>query len=83
MAEAQSSLGGARIIAPEVVKRELRRAFLGFFALCLAVPLLQTLYPIMRLVDPVEERRSASPFPPLRSIPGEDGAFCRRTQQMV
>jgi hypothetical protein len=75
MAEAQTSPGSAGTIAPGFVKRELRRAFLGFFTLCLVIPLVQTFYPILRLGDPLEERRSASPFPSLRLIPSEDGAF--------
>jgi hypothetical protein len=75
MAEAQTSLGGAEASAPEFVKRELRRAFLGFFTLCLVIPLVLTFYPIVRLVDPLEERRPPGPFPSPRLIPGEDGAF--------
>jgi hypothetical protein len=71
----QTSFGGASIVAPEVLKREIRRAFLGLFTLCLVVPLLQTFYPLLQLANPVEERRLPSPFPSLRLIPGEDGEF--------
>jgi hypothetical protein len=75
MAEVRTSPGGAGTIAPGFVKRELRRAFLGIFTLCLIIPLVQTFHPIIRLGDPLEERRSPSPFPSLRSILSEDGTF--------
>jgi SGNH hydrolase-like domain, acetyltransferase AlgX len=75
MAEAQTSPGGTGTIAPGFVRRELRRAFLGIFILCLIIPLVQTFHPIIRLGDPLEERRSPSPFPSLRSILSEDGTF--------
>jgi alginate O-acetyltransferase complex protein AlgJ len=54
-----------------------QRLFLGFVAFCLAAPLVQTLYPIFgkSIVAPVEERRAADPFPPLRLLTGANGDF--------
>jgi SGNH hydrolase-like domain, acetyltransferase AlgX len=75
ISEAAIPPGDARTKAPELIKRELRRAFIGFFTLCLVIPLLQTFYPIIRIVDPVEERRLPSPFPSPRLVLGEDGQF--------
>jgi alginate O-acetyltransferase complex protein AlgJ len=54
-----------------------QRLFLGFVAFCLVAPLVQTLYPIFgkSIVAPVEERRAADPFPPLRLLTGANGDF--------
>ena len=54
-----------------------QRLFLGLVAFCLAAPLVQTLYPIFgkSIVAPVEERRAADPFPPLRLLTGANGDF--------
>ena len=54
-----------------------QRLFIGFVAFCLAAPLVQTLYPIFgkSIVAPVEERRAADPFPPLRLLTGANGDF--------
>jgi hypothetical protein len=54
-----------------------QRVFLGFVTFCLVAPLVQTIYPVFgtRLVAPVEERRSASPFPSPRLIAGTNGDF--------
>jgi len=56
--------------------RSLSFAFLGIVALCVVVPLLQTLYPVFgTIVVPLEERRVLSPFPPLRLLTGTNGDF--------
>jgi len=54
-----------------------QRIFLGFATFCLVAPLAQTIYPVFgnRLVAPVEERRSASPFPSLQLLAGTNGDF--------
>jgi SGNH hydrolase-like domain, acetyltransferase AlgX len=71
-----STLHGAWAIASRHVERNLSFAFLGFAALCLVVPLLQTLYPVFgTVVAPLQERRALSPFPPLRFLTGTNGDF--------
>jgi alginate O-acetyltransferase complex protein AlgJ len=54
-----------------------QRVFLGFVTFCLVAPLVQTIYPVFgnSLVSPVEERRSASPFPSLQLLAGMNGDF--------
>ena len=54
-----------------------QRTFLGFFVFCLVAPLLQTLFPAFggNLVDAVEERRAANPFPSLWLLAGTNGDF--------
>jgi hypothetical protein len=54
-----------------------QRLFLGFVAFALVAPLVQTLYPIFgkSIVAPVEERRTANPFPPLHLLMGVNGDF--------
>ena len=72
----KSALSGAGAIATRQVEASLCYAFLGFAALCLVVPLMQTLYPVFgTIVAPLEERRAASPFPPLRLLIGTNGDF--------
>jgi SGNH hydrolase-like domain, acetyltransferase AlgX len=72
----KSTLRGARTAASRDMGRSLSFAFLGFAALCLVVPFLQTLYPVFgTIVAPLEERRAANPFPPLRRLLGTDGDF--------
>jgi hypothetical protein len=74
---------GARTITPGRVERLISHAFLGFFALCLVVPLLQTVYPVAQtiypsfetIVPPLEERRELSPFPSLSLLSRANGAF--------
>ena len=51
----KSTLRGAWTAASRHVERNLSFAFLGFAALCLVVPLLQTLYPVFgTIVAPLE-----------------------------
>ena len=58
------------------VERNLSFAFLGFAALCLVVPFLQTLYPVFGTIGALlEERRALSPLPPLRLLLGTNGDF--------
>ena len=72
----KSTLRGARTAASPDMARCLSFAFLGFAALCLVVPLLQTLYPVFgTIVAPHEERRAANPLPPLRRLLGTNGDF--------
>jgi SGNH hydrolase-like domain, acetyltransferase AlgX len=72
----KSTLRGAWTAANRHVERNLSFAFLGFAALCLVAPLLQTLYPVFgTIVAPLEERRAASPLPPLRLLFGTNGDF--------
>ena len=67
---------GAWAVAARHWQRNLSCAFLGFVALCLVVPLLQTLYPVFgTVVAPLEERRAPNPFPPLRLVTGTNGDF--------
>jgi hypothetical protein len=67
---------GTLMIGGGSLERGLSFAFLGFAALCLVVPLLQTLYPVFGTVVPkVQERRAASPFPALRLLTGTNGDF--------
>ena len=71
-----STWRGAWAIVGRHAERNLSFAFLGFAALCLVVPFLQTLYPIFgTIVAPVEERRALSPFPSLRLLLGANGDF--------
>jgi hypothetical protein len=72
----RSTLRGAWAIAGRHWQRNLSWAFLGFVALCLVVPFLQTLYPVFgTVVAPLEERRVLNPLPPLRLIAGTNGDF--------
>src|SRR5580700_48478 len=72
----RSTLRGAWAVAARHWQRNLSFAFLGFAALCLVVPLLQTLYPVFgTIVAPLEERRALSPLPPLRLLLGTNGDF--------
>jgi alginate O-acetyltransferase complex protein AlgJ len=76
LARPGSTLRGTWAIAGRHRERNLSFAFLGFAALCLVVPLLQTLYPVFgTVVAPLEERRALSPFPPLRLLTGTNGDF--------
>jgi hypothetical protein len=51
-------------------------AFIGFIALCLAILLVQTLYPVFgKIVQPLEERRAPNRFPSLRLLLGTNGDF--------
>jgi hypothetical protein len=76
LARPASTLRGAWAIAGRHRERSLSFAFLGFAALCLVVPLLQTLYPVFgTIVAPLEERRDLSPFPALRLLTGTNGDF--------
>jgi alginate O-acetyltransferase complex protein AlgJ len=72
----KSTLRGAWTAASRHGERNLSFAFLGFAALCLVVPLLQTLYPVFgTIAAPLEERRALSPLPPLRLLLGTNGDF--------
>ena len=72
----KSTSRGARTAASRHVERNLSFAFLGFAAMCLVVPLLQTLYPVFgTIVAPLQERRAARPLPPLRLLFGTNGDF--------
>jgi alginate O-acetyltransferase complex protein AlgJ len=72
----RSTLRGAWAVAGRHWQRNLSCVFLGFSALCLVVPLLQTLYPVFgTVVAPLQERRALSPLPPLRLITGTNGDF--------
>jgi alginate O-acetyltransferase complex protein AlgJ len=76
LATPRSTLRGAWAVAGRHWQRNLSCAFLGFAALCLVVPFLQTLYPVFgTVVAPLEERRALNPFPPLRLITGTNGDF--------
>jgi hypothetical protein len=75
----RSTLRGAWAAAARHWQRNLSCAFLGFAALCLVVPFLQTLYPVFgTVVAPLEERRTFSPLPPLRLITRTNGVFAAR-----
>ena len=54
-----------------------QRVFLGFVAFCLFAPLVQTLYPVFgkTIVSPIEERRSANPFPSMQLLAATNGNF--------
>jgi alginate O-acetyltransferase complex protein AlgJ len=72
----RATLRGAWAIAGRDWERNLSCAFLGFAALCLVIPFLQTLYPVFgTVVAPLEERRALNPLPPLRLIAGTNGDF--------
>src|SRR5580704_19261281 len=76
IATRKSTLHGAWVVASRHVERNLSYAFLGFAALCLVVPLLQTLYPVFgTIVAPLGERRAARPLPPLQLLFGTNGDF--------
>jgi alginate O-acetyltransferase complex protein AlgJ len=76
LATPRSTLRGAWAVAGRHWQRNLSCAFLGFVALCLVVPFLQTLYPVFgTVVAPLQERRALSPLPPLRLITGTNGDF--------
>jgi hypothetical protein len=76
LATPRSTLRGAWAVAARHWQRNLSCAFLGFAALCLVVPFLQTLYPVLgTVVAPLEERRALNPLPPLRLIAGTNGEF--------
>jgi hypothetical protein len=76
LATPRSTLRGAWAVAGRHWQRNLSCAFLGFAALCLVVPFLQTLYPVFgTVVAPLEERRALNPLPPLRLIIGTNGDF--------
>jgi len=76
LATPRSTLRGAWAVAGRHWQRNLSCAFLGFAALCLVVPFLQTLYPVFgTVVAPLEERRALNPLPPLRLITGTNGDF--------
>jgi SGNH hydrolase-like domain, acetyltransferase AlgX len=76
LATPRSTLRGAWAVAGRHWQRNLSGAFLGFAALCLVVPFLQTLYPVFgTVVAPLEERRALNPLPPLRLITGTNGDF--------
>lgn len=50
--------------------------FLCFIALSLVLPLVKTLFPLFpAIVPPLEERRTASPFPSFGLLLGTDGGF--------
>jgi hypothetical protein len=75
----RSTLRGAWAVAGRHWQRNLSCAFLGFAALCLVVPFLQTFYPVFgSVVAPLEERRALSPFPPLRLIARTNSDFAAR-----
>ena len=60
------------------VDRVLSLVFLAAVVLCLVVPLLQTLYPLVpAMVPPLEERRQANPFPSPRLLLGANGNFAQ------
>ena len=72
----RSTLRGAWAVAGRHWQRNLSGAFLGFAALCLVVPFLQTLYPVFgTVVAPLEERRALNSFPPLHLITATNGDF--------
>ena len=75
-ARRKSTFRGAWTAASRDMGRSLSFAFVGFAALYLVVPLLQTLYPVFgTIVAPLEERRALTPFPPLRLLRGPNGGF--------
>lgn len=72
----QSASRSAWTIATDRVDRNLSNLFLGFVALCMVAPLLQTVYPVFgTIVAPLEERRLPNPFPSLRLLLGTNGDF--------
>jgi hypothetical protein len=72
----QITTGCARRALALHADRNVALVFLGFFALALLLPLLQTIYPIFgNIVTPLEERRALSPFPSLRLLLGTTGDF--------
>src|ERR1700688_3910444 len=76
LATPRSTLRGAWWVAARHWRGNLSCGFLGFVALSLVVPFLQTLYPVFgTVVAPLEERRALNPLPPLRLITGTNGDF--------
>jgi SGNH hydrolase-like domain, acetyltransferase AlgX len=76
LARPRSTLRDAWAVAGRHWQRNLCGAFLGFVALCLVVPFLQTLYPIFgTVVAPLVERRALNPLPALHLITGTNGDF--------
>src|SRR5579862_2924795 len=65
------------VVGAHAIERRLSLTFLGLFVFSLAVPLVQTLYPVFgnSLVSPVEERRTANAFPSLQLLAGANGDF--------
>jgi hypothetical protein len=79
LAAPRRTLRGAWATAGRHSERNLSVAFLGFAALCLVLPFLQTLYPVFgTVVAPLEERRALSPFPPLRLLSRTNGDFAAK-----
>jgi hypothetical protein len=77
-----SPSGDGWTVAAGRASRFLSLAYLGFVALCLTAPLVQTLYPVLgTFVPPVEERRGPSPFPSLRLLSGTNSDFSARLNQ--
>ena len=70
---------GADQTAPDTVPRRLLSLiFLGFIALCLTVPLAQTVWPVIpQPAAPLEERREPGPLPPLSTLSRTDGSFAK------
>lgn len=70
-------------IAAGSAERRISLAFLSLFVLCLAVPMLQTIYPVAQLIfpgfeamiPPLEERRQPNPSPAPALLFRTDGAF--------
>ena len=52
--------------------------FLAFALFCLVFPLIQTAYPVVDWVRPLEERRSPTSFPAIALLRGANGNFARQ-----
>lgn len=73
---AGASLIDAKPARATRVSRLWPTVFLVFFALCLLLPLAQTVYPVFgTIVAPIEERRTPAPFPPLHLLLRATGDF--------
>src|SRR4051812_30882841 len=53
----------------------LATCFLIFFSASLILPFLQTVFPVIAIVAPIDERRQQAPFPPLNLLLRATGEF--------
>ena len=80
----KSTVRGAPTAASGDMGRSLSFAFLGFAALCLVVPFLQTLYPVFgTIVAPLEGAARCKPVAAAAASPRDQRRFRRGTQHVV